>query len=109
MRNIYLIAAIIGFVLPNILVFQESLATGNWLLYVDPLATIKGMFANRIASVFMLDLLWVLLVFLGWTWVVSKREGITRIWLIWGLTLLFGLGGGFPLFLYWRETASRNA
>ncbi len=105
MKRFYLIAAIIGFILPNILVVQESLETANWLLYAQPMATIKGMFATRISSIFMIDLLWVLLVFFVWSWPESRRLGIKNMGWLYLATMLLGLGGGLPLFLYLREQA----
>ncbi|MEM6344672.1 MAG: DUF2834 domain-containing protein [Bacteroidota bacterium] len=105
MKRLYLISAIIGFILPNILVAQESLATANWLLYAQPIATIEGMFATRISSIFMIDLLWVLLVFFVWSWRESRRLGIKGMGYLYGATMLLGLGGALPLFLYWREQA----
>ena len=54
MKKTYLILAILGFIAPSILVFIESVETGNILLYAQPLKTIQGMFANRISSIFMI-------------------------------------------------------
>lgn len=104
MKNLYLILAIIGFILPSIFVTIESVETGNILLYTNPLATIEGMFANRISTVFMIDLLFALLVFFIWTYTESKKHQISNLWLVWLLTMLLGFAGGFPLFLYLRES-----
>jgi len=105
MKNIYLVLAIIGFIAPSVLVVMESLETGNILLYTNPMATIKGMFANRIASIFMIDLLFTVLVFFLWSYHETKKHQIQKIGLVWILTMLLGLAGGFPLFLYLREKA----
>ena len=101
MKKIYLILAIIGFIVPNIFVAKESIETGNILLWLDPQATIKALFGNTISTAFILDILAVLLVFFVWTYKEAKKLGIKNVWLIWLLTLLFGLGGPFPLFLSW--------
>ena len=103
MKKLYLILAIIGFIAPNIFVIQESLATGNILLWLDPAATMSGMFANRIATAFMVDLLIVVIVFFIWSWYEAKKYKIKKVWIIWILTMLFGIAGTFPLFLYLRE------
>ena len=103
MKSIYLLLTVIGFLVPNILVVQESFETGNILLYANPLATLEGMFANRISTIFGIDLLIAVGVFFVWSYVESKKIGFKRIGIIWLLTLLFGLAGGFPLFLYVRE------
>jgi hypothetical protein len=103
MKKVYLILAIVGFVAPNILVVQESIESGNILLYRYPLATFQAMFANRISSIFSIDLLFGVVVFFIWTYKEGNRLGIQRIPLLWILTMLFGFGGGFPLYLYWRS------
>lgn len=103
MKNLYLLLAIIGFVTPSIFVTLESIETGNILLYTHPLSTIEGMFANRISTIFMIDLLFAVLVFFIWTFTESKKHHIKHIWIIWLLTMLFGLAGGYPLFLYFKE------
>jgi hypothetical protein len=43
------------------------------------------------------------LVALVWMTHEARRVGIGRVWAFWLLTLLFGLGGTLPLFLYVRE------
>ena len=105
MKNIYLALAIIGFILPNILVFMESLDTGNILLYTNPIATIEAMFANRISTIFMIDLLFTVLVFFIWSYSEKKKHGIKNVSIVWLLTMLLGLAGGLPLFLYFKEKA----
>ena len=102
-KTLYLALAIVGFIAPTVLVFIESVETGNILLYTAPLATIEGMFANRISTIFMIDLLFTVMVFFIWTFLESRKHGIKRIGLVWLLTMLFGLAGGFPFFLYLRE------
>ena len=103
MKKIYLLLAIIGFVAPSILVVMESYETGNILLYADPLATIQGMFNNRISSIFSIDLLFTVLVFFIWSYSESSKKRIKGVGYVWLFTMLFGLAGGFPLFLYLRE------
>ncbi|HYV90516.1 MAG TPA: DUF2834 domain-containing protein [Chitinophagales bacterium] len=103
MKNIYLALSVAGFIAPNIFVLSESIDTGNILLWLNPAATIYGMFSNRIATAFIVDLLFGVLVFFVWSYNEARRTGIKNVWLIWALTMLFGLGGTFPLFLYLRE------
>lgn len=104
MKKLYLILAILGFIAPTILVFQESVETGNILLYANPVATLEGMFANRISSIFMIDLLFVVMVFFIWSYVSKGAMSMKRLGAVWALTMLFGLAGGFPLYLYLRST-----
>src|SRR6478736_5751019 len=103
MKNVYIFLAIVGFITPNILVFNESVETGNILLWLDPQATMNGMFGNRIAAAFITDLLFVVLVGLIWIVFESKKLGMKNSWVYVVLTLLFGLAGPLPLFLYQRE------
>ena len=103
MKPLYAFLAIVGFIAPNILVFNESVETGNILLWLDPAATMNGMFGNRIAAAFVTDLLFVVLAALIWIVVESKKLGMKNSWVYVVLTLLFGLAGPLPLFLYQRE------
>ena len=107
MRTTYLVLAIVGFVAPNILVTVESFETGNYLLYTNLIATMESMFANRISSIFAIDLLFAILVFFIWSYHDAQRLNIKKVWQVWLLTMLFGLAGGLPLFLYWREKRSK--
>ena len=103
MKKVYLLLAILGFIAPNIFVVRESIETGNILFYTNPMATMHGMFANTISTAFMVDLLFVVLVFFVWSYHEAKKYKIKRVWLIWILTLIFGIAGAFPLFLYLKE------
>ena len=108
MKNQYLTLAVVGFIAPNILVYLESIETGNVLLYANPIATIDGMFANRISTIFIIDLLFAVMVFFIWTYNDAKKSGVKNLGLIWLLTMLLGLAGGFPLYLYFKEKASND-
>lgn len=109
MKKTYLILCIIGFISPNILVTIESIETGNLLLYMNPVATFQGMFANRISSIFAIDLLFAVVVFFIWSYEEAKTHQLKNLWLVWTCTMLLGLAGGFPMFLYLRErTISRS-
>jgi hypothetical protein len=108
MKTIYLLLSAVGFIVPTIFVSIESFETGNILLYTNPLATINGMFANRISTIFMIDLLMVVMVFFIWSYSESKKYEIKRIGVVWLLTMLFGLAGGLPLFLYLKEKTVAN-
>ncbi len=103
MRKLYLLLSIIGFIAPTVLVVQESIATGNILLYTQPLYTFEQMFANRISTIFMIDLLLAVCVFFIWTYQEHKKHKIKGLYYLCLLTMLFGLAGGFPLFLYLKD------
>ena len=108
MNKIYLLLSIIGFIAPSVLVAIESVETGNILLYTNPIATIEGMFSNRISTIFMIDLLFAVMVFFVWTYVDGKKTGVKNLGLVWVLTMLLGLAGGFPLYLYLKEKTIAN-
>ena len=93
---------IIGTIAPNIFVINESLKTGNILLYARPIETISAMFANNITSAFIIDLLFIVLLFLIWSYHEAKRLQLKKLWLIWLYTFAFGIAGGLPLFLWYR-------
>ena len=103
MKKLLLALTVLGTILPNIFVVKESLASGNYLLYTAPLDTFAAMFANNVSSAFVIDLLFVVLLFLAWSYQESKRLDIKNIGLFWGYTFAFGIAGGLPLFLYFRE------
>jgi hypothetical protein len=101
--RLYLILAVLGFVVPNTVTLIESVQTGNILFWTDPVRTTSELFVNRTSTAFALDLLATAVVALIWMTREAGRVGIQRIWRFWVLTLLFGLGGILPLFLYVRE------
>jgi len=103
MKKKYLILTIIGTILPNIFVLKESLSSGNILLYARPLDTFKAMFANNISSAFIIDLLFIVILFLLWSYYEAKKLKIKHVWWVWIYTFAFGIAGGLPLFLYLRE------
>lgn len=105
LKQVYLMLAVLGFILPNVFVFQESIATGNWLFWLDPKATTEGMFGNRISTAFIIDLLVAVFVFFLWSYHTAQKFNIKNVWIYWILTLLFGVAGPFPLFLYNIELA----
>ncbi|MFT5819975.1 MAG: hypothetical protein ACI8ZM_001200 [Crocinitomix sp.] len=109
MKRIYLMLTIIGTILPNIFVLRESLQSGNYLLYTHPFDTFNAMFVNNISAAFITDLLFIVILFLVWSYVESKKLGIKTVFLVWGFTFAFGIAGGLPLFLYLRERQLEKA
>ncbi len=103
MKRWYLLLSVIGFILPNIWVLKVTFETHNLLLWWDVPTTFSQMFVNDIATAFMVDLLFVVLVFFIWSYHQAKKHQVKHLGLVWLLTMLFGLAGGFPLFLYLKE------
>lgn len=102
MKRTFAVLAVIGTILPNIFVLRESLSSGNYLLYAHPLDTFEAMFASNISSAFIVDLLFVVMLFMWWSYQESKRVGMKYLPLFWAYTFAFGIAGGLPLFLYFR-------
>ena len=103
MKRTYLLLSIIGFVLPNIWVAKISIQSGNFLLWWNIKSTFGDMFANDVSTAFAVDLLWVVVVFFTWSYYQAKKFNIKQLYMVWVFTMLFGLAGGFPLFLYLKE------
>lgn len=103
MKNYWLLLSLAGYAIPNYFVFLESVETGNILSWLKPTATLEGMFGNNISTAFIMDLLFVVLVFFVYTFYDSKKAGIKRVWIYWVLTMLFGLAGTWPLYLHYRN------
>ena len=109
MKNLYLILAILGLILPNIFVAKVTYETGNFLLYSDPVTTFQQMFANDIASAFAVDLFFVVFVFMIWSFGEARKLEMKNYWITWILTFAFGLAFGWPLFMYLRELRKERA
>lgn len=103
MKRLYAVLAVLGYAAPNWFVLLVTLDSGNVLLWTSPQETMAGMFANRIATAFAIDLLIAALVACIWFYFEGERLGMRRIWGYWLLTLAFGLAGTLPLFLLNRE------
>ncbi len=98
MRRLYLLLAIVGFVLPYYFFVSFVMANGLNLRLV-----LSQLFANNISSLFAIDLIISAIVF----WVFLYRESQTcqmRNWWIYIVaTLIVGTSFAWPLFLYFRE------
>ena len=103
MQRVYLLLAGLGYLAPGVPMVLESARSGNLLFWTDPQRTIAELFVNLTSTAFALDLAAVVVAALIWMTRESRRVGISRVWVFWLLTLLFGLGGTLPLFLYFRE------
>ena len=103
MKKNYLILSVIGFILPNIWVAKVTIESGNILLWWDIKTTFSAMFSNDISTAFVVDLLFLVIVFFVWSYQQDRKYQIGKLPLVWILTMLFGLAGAFPLFLYYRE------
>ncbi len=97
LKRFYLIAAIIGTVIPWYF-FATFFATEGFNI---PLF-IQSLFANGAAGGFVADVLISIVVFLVWSYVDARKLGIGRWWLVLPATFLVGLSLSLPLYLYIR-------
>lgn len=101
----YLALSVIGFIVALVPTTMEALDSGNILFWTQPTRTVTELFANKTSTAFALDALVAAVVTCIWVVVESRRVGIGSPWRFIVLILLFGLGGPFPLFLWFREKA----
>ena len=103
MQWLYLIAAILGTILPLYFFVPFVLTYG-----LDVPAFFRQLFQNQVSSAFGIDVFISSIVL--WLFVFSegRRRGMKNLWCYLLCNLLFGVSSGLPLFLYFRErTVSR--
>ncbi len=98
MRNLYLVVAILGFVLPYY--FFVSFLVENGL---DLRLLFSQLFANHISTFFAVDLIITAIVFLIFVVREAGGYGMRNWWVYIVATLAVGPSLALPLFLYFRE------
>ena len=98
MKRIYLFAAVIGLLLPYYFFIYFLLENGLELQLM-----LSQLFANKMATFFVVDLLITALVFLIFSYQETQRYNMGRWWVYLLATLLVGPSFSFPLFLYIRH------
>lgn len=102
-KTIYLLAAILGTLLPWLFFanfFQQHGA--NLLLFA------RSLFVNGAAGGFSLDVLLSIAIFLFWSWHDAQQKKIQSWWLLLPATCLVGLSLSLPLYLYLREDKAQS-
>ena len=97
-KNIYLLFAVIGTVIPWGF-FGSFFATNG----IDIPAFLQGLFINGAAGGFSADVLISILVFWLWSYHDAKRHSIPNWWLTIPAGFTVGLSLALPLYLYFRE------
>ncbi len=92
MKNLYLVLAIVGAVVPYLFFFGFFAESG-----VDLLGFVGALFANGAAGGFTADLLITSLVF--WIYMFNRQDGPAP-WLFVALNLTIGLSCALPAYLY---------
>lgn len=100
MRNFYLVATIIGTVVPWIF-FAQFIGSNSVNLW----AFLAGLYANGAAGGFASDIFITAAVFWVWSYLDSQKTGVANWWLVIPATLCVGLSMALPLYLYLREGA----
>jgi uncharacterized protein DUF2834 len=97
-KNVYLILAIVGLVVPYYY-FVSFLAVNG----LDSRVFFKELFGTKISSFFAVDLIISCVVFVRYLRQEAVRYQIGKWWLYLMAVLFFGLSFALPLFLYVRE------
>ncbi len=98
LTHLYLVATVVGFVLPYYQLFQFITENGWGLMeYIGQL------FANHASSMGTIDLLISSAVFWLFLYHEGNRLSITKRWIYVLIHLFIGLSAALPLFLYMRE------
>ena len=97
-KNIFLILAIIGFIVPYYFFLQLPAENGSNLS-----SLIQPFFANNFMKGAAMDLTISVIVFWIFAFAEAKRLQMKNPWLYVLATLLVGMSFALPLFLYFRE------
>lgn len=98
MKNIYLILAAVGTILPLSQFYQFLLAHG-----FDLPLFFEQLFANKISSFFAMDVFVSAVVVAFFMAFETKRSNIKNTWICYVGLFLVGVSCGLPLFLFLRE------
>jgi len=98
MRKLYLLMAVVGFVLPYYFFASFLVANGLNLQLL-----FSQLFANNISSFFAVDLIVSAIVFWAFLYRESQRCHMGNWWAYVLATLIVGPSFALPLFLYFRE------
>jgi hypothetical protein len=98
-RTLYLVLAILGFVVPYSFFVSFLVANGP-----DPTKFVQQLFATPISSFFATDLLLSSVLFVFFLRQEGARYAMGRLWVYVVVLLTVGLSCAWPLFLYARES-----
>ncbi len=98
MKNVYLLLAIVGAVVPWFFFGSFFLING-----IDVIAFWEGLFSEESAAGFVVDVLLSIMVFLVWSYRDAQSKGIKNWWVVLPAIGCVGLSLALPLYLYLRE------
>jgi lysylphosphatidylglycerol synthetase-like protein (DUF2156 family) len=98
MQSLFLVAAVLGAVLPLSYLFPFLAANG-----LDMSLFFKQLFQNNISAFFGMDVFVSALALLLLIYSEGRRRGMKNLWAYVLCTLMVGVSLGLPLFLFFRE------
>ena len=98
MRKLYMLGAILGFLIPYAFFVSFLLQYG-----LDLRLFVEQMFANPIAAFFATDVILTSLVLWVFIFTEGRKLGMNHLWIYVLCNLLVGVSLALPLFLYIRE------
>lgn len=104
MKNVYLVLAILGTVVPWWF-FGGFFALNGF----DVIGFLAALYVNGAAAGFSTDVLLSILVFWIWSFRDAKQLAIKQWWWVLPTGCTVGLSLALPLYLYWRESAREPA
>ena len=102
MKNLYLVLAILGAIIPYLFFFQFFQRMG---ISLPDFAT--SLFVNGAAGGFAADLLFTSFVFWAFMFHHQRKNGSPKPWVFIFLNLTIGLSCAFPAYLYVREKSGK--
>ena len=97
-KEIYLVLAVLGFVVPYVFFIAFLLQSG-----LDLELFIRQMFENHIAAFFAVDVLISTIGLLAFVFNEGPKLGMKNLWVYLVCNLFVGVSLALPLFLYFRE------
>lgn len=98
MKNLYLALAVLGWIIPYI--FVGIFISNNWVNFS---LFFQEVFANPAASMFAIDLIFSIVVFLLFVFIKAKEYNIKKPWIFILICMCIWLSCALPLFLYFKE------
>lgn len=104
LRTFYIVAAILGTVIPWAFFVQFFAQNGLNLPLI-----VQSLFVNGMAGGFSADVLISIVVFLVWSFVDAKRRSIQNWWLVLPACFMVGLSLALPLYLILRLGQAKDS
>ncbi|MBK8020492.1 MAG: DUF2834 domain-containing protein [Chloroflexi bacterium] len=104
LKNFYLLAMIIGTIVPWLFFGNFFLTEG-----VNPARFVSSLFVNGAAGGFSADVIISLVIFWVWSYADSRKHDVRPWWIVLPASFTVGLSLALPLYLYLRADSSPSA